>query len=137
VDSLLAVSLTSMLRAFDSPHGKADARLDLVARCQLLVEQHLKDRHMSVTWLAEHLGCTPDHLSRAFQRKTGTNLIDSINRGRIQCAVQLMSRLDFNIAEIAWTCGYSTQSYFNRLFLRQMGLTPRQYRSSLASLPSP
>jgi AraC-like DNA-binding protein len=46
-----------------------------------------------------------------------------------------MSRLEFNIAEIAWTCGYSTQSYFNRLFLRQMGLTPRQYRASITTAP--
>jgi AraC-like DNA-binding protein len=41
-----------------------------------------------------------------------------------------MDRPDFNIAEIAWASGYSTKSYFNRLFLRQMGPTPRQYRAS-------
>jgi AraC-like DNA-binding protein len=132
VDGLLAASLGTMLHAFDLPQRKSEAGLDLVARCRTLVEQHLHHRDLSVTWLAAHLGCTPDHLSRAFQAKTGVNLIDSINRARISSAVRLMSRLDFNIAEIAWASGYATQSYFNRLFLRQMGQTPRQYRASIA-----
>jgi len=134
VHHLMLVVLGALLDGLGHPQAKKPPGQDLVGRCQALIEQHLNTQQVSVTWLALHLGCTPDHLSRAFQRKTGVTLIDSVNRLRIEHAIHLMRGDEFNIGEIAWATGYATQSYFNRLFRRQMGMTPRQYRSSIAGL---
>ena len=134
VRSLMLAVLSALLAGLGRPHARKNSGQDLVGRCQTLIEQHLNSKQVSVTWLARHLGCTPDHLSRAFQRTTGSTLIGSINRMRIKHAISLMHREEFNISEIAWATGYATQSYFNRLFRRQMGMTPRQYRSSVARI---
>ena len=134
VHNLLLVVLCALLAGLGRPHAKKPPGQDLVGRCQALIEQHLNAKQVSVTWLARHLGCTPDHLSRAFQRRTGATLVNSINRLRIEHAIRLMHGDEFNIGEIAWATGYATQSYFNRLFRRQMGMTPRQYRASIAGL---
>lgn len=132
VRALLMGSLLAIRRALERPYEKSPTSGHLVGRCQSLIGQHLNDSQLSVIWLADQLGCTPDHLSRAFRLKTGLSLIESINRSRIEYAVHLMEGNAFNVGEIAWASGYATQSYFNRLFRRQMGMTPLQYRASIA-----
>ncbi len=132
--SLLAACLAGMRTSLDRIYVKTSGSQHLVERCQSLIEQHLTNRDLSVTQLAAWLGCTPDHLSRAYRRRTGLTLIQSIHRARIAHATSLMFRDEFNISEIAWASGYATQSYFNRLFFREMAMTPRQYRASIARL---
>ena len=43
----------------------------------------------------------------------------------------MLSTTDKNIAEIAASCGFGQQSYYNRLFLREYGMTPKAFRKNM------
>ena len=79
--------------------------------------------------LAEQSGCTPDHLSHLFSRTTGEHLASFIVRRRMERATHLLRESAMAGKEIAWACGYATQSYFVRSFRARFGVTPKVWRS--------
>ncbi|MGQ9491544.1 MAG: helix-turn-helix domain-containing protein [Anaerolineae bacterium] len=51
-----------------------------------------------------------------------------LNRYRIQQAKQLLTNTHKTITEIALEVGFSSSSYFSRIFRRKTGMTPEAYR---------
>nr|WP_249435725.1 helix-turn-helix transcriptional regulator [Paenibacillus sp. Marseille-Q4541] len=70
---------------------------------------------------------TPYALSKAFKQVAGINFIDYVTFRRMDMAKRLLRETDLKINEIADQVGYQ-HSYFNRIFKKQEGLTPGQYR---------
>ena len=71
--------------------------------------------------------------SRCFQRSIGRSPMDYLNYYRIQMAIQQLMTTVKNITEISECNGFSTISYFGKVFKRHTGLSPLQYRSSLST----
>ena len=50
---------------------------------------------------------------------------------RINKACEMLQNTDYAISDIAMRCGFSSSSYFTKLFHAKSGVTPRQYRMML------
>ncbi|MBQ6824539.1 MAG: helix-turn-helix domain-containing protein [Clostridia bacterium] len=70
----------------------------------------------------------PQYLGRLFTKHTGERFHQMLNRIRIERAKHLLHKTDYTVLEIAMLCGYENVTYFNRLFKRDCGMTPREYR---------
>ncbi|MEI6875255.1 MAG: AraC family transcriptional regulator [Spirochaetota bacterium] len=66
--------------------------------------------------------------SRRFKALTGSPLFEYLNRRRVARAALLLKDGDLPVIEIAYSVGYNSLSFFNRYFLRLMGLTPTAFR---------
>ncbi|HAE22166.1 MAG TPA: hypothetical protein DCG47_07575 [Spirochaetaceae bacterium] len=66
--------------------------------------------------------------SRRFKELAGCPLFEFINRQRIKRACALLKSSGLSIIEIAEAVGYNNLSFFNRYFLRIVGVSPREYR---------
>ena len=51
-----------------------------------------------------------------------------LNDYRLTRAGEYLKMTEENVTQIALKCGFENLSYFNRLFRRKFGVTPRQYR---------
>ena len=100
----------------------------LLRRSQELIETHYARLDFSVAWLARALGCSADHLSRLFRRHTGRRLVEFMHDRRVRQARRLLRESTMGVAEVAWACGYSRPSYFNRIFRARVHQTPRAFR---------
>jgi AraC-like DNA-binding protein/mannose-6-phosphate isomerase-like protein (cupin superfamily) len=69
--------------------------------------------------------------SRFFRAHTGKTFPAFVNELRIGRACHLLMEEDLNITEVAFQCGFTNLSNFNRQFLRLKGLSPRQFRYDL------
>ncbi|WP_410771278.1 AraC family transcriptional regulator [Fontibacillus sp. BL9] len=78
--------------------------------------------------LAAEFGLSKYHFLRTFSRYVGLTPNDYLNRVRIERSVELLSRTDWNIEAIASAVGYSSGSYFIKVFRRLTGQTPGQFR---------
>lgn len=78
--------------------------------------------------LADALGMTPSSFSRFFRNATGRTFISFVNLIRISEACKLLNYTDDDITNIAFSCGYSNLSNFNRHFKELRGMTPTEYR---------
>lgn len=67
---------------------------------------------------------------RIFKTYVQQTPIDFLNNYRLEIASNLLSTTDNPILEIANSCGFSSQSYFTKLFQEKFKTTPTAYRKS-------
>ena len=84
---------------------------------------------ISLDSCAERIGTSSYTLSKSFNKILGINFIDYLTDLRIQKAKELLEGTDMKIGDIAERVGYR-HSYFNRIFKKQTGVTPSQFRQS-------
>lgn len=77
---------------------------------------------------------TPTSFCRYFRERANRTLSDFIAELRIGYACKLIAEADRSVSEIAYECGYRTLSNFNRQFRTHVGMTPRQYKQTYATL---
>ena len=65
---------------------------------------------------------------RLFNEYTGKSPIDFLNSYRLEVSSQLLKDKKRRITDIAQECGFTQQSYYNRMFRKEFGLTPNEYR---------
>ncbi len=83
------------------------------------IEDYAKSRHLSTCWFIRNF--------KEIVKATPMQYILSL---RMINAQSLLENTDYNITEIAQTVGYDNPLYFSRLFRRQVGLSPSEYRKA-------
>lgn len=73
-------------------------------------------------------GRSHEHVCRTCKTVTGQTPSEYINQIRIEYAAHLLRSDERSIDDVVDVCGFDNNSYFYRLFRRQYGTTPRQYR---------
>jgi len=99
----------------------------LVARARKFLENHLEKR-VTLKSLASSIGCSPITLTRKFRKSTGESIPAFINRLRVRKAEPLLSSSALSMSEILRSTGFTDARSFRRIFRREVGLSPRDYR---------
>lgn len=72
---------------------------------------------------------SPNHLSRLFSQQGTMSFVDYVRWVRMGKARTILQKYHLPVSEVAKRCGYTDSDYFSRLFRRQFGLTPGEYRA--------
>ena len=86
------------------------------------IEEYAQSRGMSVSWFM-----------RNFKQVTAKSPMQYILAIRINNAVSLLETTDYNVTEISAIVGYDNPLYFSRIFKKQKGVSPSDYRKLLRS----
>lgn len=79
---------------------------------------------------AEQTGYTQEAITRIFQQQFKLSPGQYLLNLRLTKACQLLSENYMSIKEISANCGFRSQNYFSRIFLKKLKVTPSQYRSN-------
>lgn len=93
------------------------------------IEEHY-DEAITLDDVADAMHLSKFHLSRLFQRETGSSIPQYVTARRIKTACRLLQTTDRTIERIGSDVGIPNPSYFIRLFKKTVGLTPLKYRKS-------
>lgn len=86
---------------------------------------------LSVAALAEKCGISVEYYCRMFKSFTGSTPTGYINALRISRACDLLQKNpDRKIEEISRECGFNYITYFNKIFKRETGLSPTEYKQT-------
>lgn len=88
---------------------------------------------LSLTDVAARLNVSPQYLSFVFKKTVGVGFSVYLNRLRLRRAASLLQYTNNTITAVCYDCGYQNLSHFLRIFKKQYGMTPRQYRQMHAS----
>lgn len=80
--------------------------------------------------IAASLQVSADHVSRVFRKETGMSPWQFLNHYRIMQAQRLLLETDLSVTEVGGRVGFNDPAYFVRIFHRETGRSPQQYRKS-------
>ncbi|RKN86815.1 AraC family transcriptional regulator [Paenibacillus ginsengarvi] len=89
------------------------------------------DKKITLESLAGLFNVGVRQLNRLVRQEFDRSVIDVLHTIRIDRAKRLLIESDEKVISVAALVGYEDPSFFSRLFLRQAGCTPTQYRQSL------
>lgn len=93
--------------------------------------QYIKDHltgKISIDVLARESCMSRSAFFTAFKEQFGISPLEFVLRERIRFAKKAMADLSLSITDICYLSGFNNLNYFIRLFKRQEGITPREYR---------
>ena len=88
------------------------------------------DEPLTLDEIAEAGSISRSQCSRLFKKYSGMSPISFLNHHRLEVSRDMLRSTDDAISDIALACGFSDQSYYNRLFRKEYGCTPLDYRRS-------
>jgi AraC-like DNA-binding protein len=90
------------------------------------IDQHYKDQ-ISIAEVASLVNLSKEAFCRYFKKMTRLTFVEFLNHYRVNQAKRLL-RLDLNITEVCYQCGYESLSYFNRTFKKYTEQSPSSFR---------
>ena len=84
---------------------------------------------LSLDEICEKTHVSKYHLCRVFKENMGVTITEYIKRKRISLACQLLRDTNLKITQIAEKCGFSDSSFFTKIFAKEQGIIPTQYRA--------
>ncbi|REE87414.1 two-component system response regulator YesN [Paenibacillus taihuensis] len=78
--------------------------------------------------IASHVHLNSAYLSRLFKKETGQTLMDYIIGAKMNHAKIMLVESDMKISEICEAMGYDNFSHFSKVFKKQVGVHPQEYR---------
>lgn len=91
------------------------------------VVQNISDNTYTVSALSDDMAVSRSKLHRKLVSLTGYSTANFISMIRLEKAKDLLIKKESNITEIAYQCGFSSQSYFTKTFTEYFQKTPSQF----------
>lgn len=107
---------------------QGDRKLDAsIAKIVQRLHEHLHEP-FKLEELAASINYSVPYFSSMFKKTTGESFVQYVNKLRLEKAKLLLLTTDRKTFEIAEEIGFENYRSFNRLFKREIGLTPSDYR---------
>jgi AraC-like DNA-binding protein len=110
-----------------SLHREDSHEVSLLNQMTACIYQGYSEK-LSLNEIAESASVSVSTANRIFRTYLDRSPVDFLNQCRLEAAAGMLRNIEKAISEIALDCGFSQQSYFNRMFKREYGVTPASYR---------
>lgn len=102
----------------------------IIKRAKLFIEENYH-KDISLEDVSRIVDISSYYFSKLFKEETGENFIEYLTNIRIEKAKKLLQNRDLSIKNICVDTGYSDPNYFSRIFKKQVGVTPTEYREKM------
>ena len=113
-------------------HDFIASEQDFINKMNVIISDNLDNSDFTVEVLAEKLGISRVQLYRKIKAILDVKVSDYIQNIRLEKAEELLkNNLNLSISEIAYSTGFSSQTYFSTSFKIKFGVTPKHFRNKL------
>lgn len=120
IDSVLAAGM----------EGVADTMQEVVRQAAAYIRDHYFET-LTLSGLAEQFHVEHSYFSKLFKKEMGETLVMYISGLRIEKAKEYIRKDAGSLAEIAFMVGYDDYTYFNKVFRKLTGVSPRDYKKKV------
>ncbi|GAA6391642.1 MAG: AraC family transcriptional regulator [Megasphaera sp.] len=125
----LQIMFLSLLRHRpDVPIVRRKSKANIVVqRIISYIGQHYQEK-ITLQDIAGHASYAESECCRIFKKFTGDSIFSYLRAFRLEQSTYLLTRSTISVSDIAYTCGFSSTSYYIEAFRKQFSLTPLCYR---------
>ncbi len=129
INNLAAKIKEAFLSAARNPANGRTGYFSNAIDCALkYIEENYK-KDLSVDRVSNYICMSPNYFSSLFKSKTGCSFTSYLQKIRVEKSKQLLSDPKNKIFEIAEMVGFVNNKYFFKIFKKETGLTPGEYRN--------
>ncbi|UTG62145.1 chromate resistance protein [Elizabethkingia anophelis] len=124
--------LLEILKRFKEEEKNSLKTPEWVKELKEMIQDQI-DTNLSQKELSKELDINPSYLSRIFSKYfENMSFGEYIRKQRIEKAKELMHSPSYSLTEIALLSGFSDQSHFARIFKKETGISPSEFRKKIA-----
>jgi two-component system response regulator YesN len=84
--------------------------------------------NLSLQYVASMVHVTPIWLSKLYKKETGHTFLEDLTSIRMIRAKELLGDIKYKIYHVSYEVGYKDPVHFSKLFKKQVGVTPKEFR---------
>ena len=100
----------------------------IIDRAKEYIMTHYQ-KDISLDDVSREVDISPYYFSKLFKEATGDNFIEYLTNLRIDKAKDLLDNTELSMKEICVQVGYANPNYFSRIFKKNVGVTPTEYKT--------
>ncbi|MNN62133.1 HTH-type transcriptional regulator YesS [compost metagenome] len=104
---------------------------NLVEEAVAYTRANYGDSELSINKVCGQLHISAGYFSSIFKKETKTTFVAYLLHLRMEAAKELLRTTDLRAMEIAEKVGYAEPNYFSFSFKKHVGMSPKEYRSSI------
>ncbi len=116
-----------LMEKYENSKHHSNSRLD---KLLTYIYNHFQD--INLDKVSENIGMNKSALCRYIKKHTNNTFSELVNKVRIKNACILLRETDLSIIQIAFDTGYTSASYFIRMFRKVIGKAPSEYRDEFS-----
>jgi AraC family transcriptional regulator len=134
IESWAIQALVLLHRSFDDFQHQSQVRLtrNEISKVVEFMEANIAE-NITLERIATLVGLSPRHFRRLFRASTGVGPNEMFTNMRLERAARDLRHSQRNVTEISLDCGFSQPQHLATAFRRKFGLTPTEFRRSVAS----
>ena len=103
--------------------------INFINNVNAIVDKHISENEFNVDILCTHIGMSRTSFYNKLKSLTGQPPADYIRNRKIEKAKMMLLKTNLTIMEIAEKCGFYEAKYFREVFKKNVGVSPKQYRT--------
>lgn len=127
-----ALRMKTVKLAVEIAEAVAEARKEhketLIYRCLAYIDEHYMD-DLSLESVAAAFNFNAAYFSHYFKNKLNINFSQYLTQVRLSKAKEFLEHSEERVYQVAARLGYNDVKYFNRVFKKEFGITPEEFRS--------
>ena len=135
IKGIIHFTLALEIRQYDRDEREKSKPVTRLGKRELLrIEEASKEIEtspeysFSVNYLSRKYALSPSKLQDGFKALHGTTVTNYIKRIRVEAAERLIKHSDMNISEVVYSVGFTSRSYFSKIFKKRYNCSPKQYQ---------
>ena len=108
--------------------AKVSAQDETISKVMKFIVANISDPDMKIDDIAQAMGMSRSVLYGKIKNAVGMTPIDFVRHIRIMKAIEMLKNTNDTLANIAYAVGFSDPKYFSKVFKKEMGIIPSDYR---------
>lgn len=125
--SLIEIIIRTMRKTAMPVHTSKDEICEYIMK---YVSENIREKNI-LGKISKEVNFTTAYLSSKFKAEMGMTFLEYLKKLRIEESCRLLANTDKKIIEIAYLSGYSDIKFFNKIFKKHLGITPREFRKRI------
>ena len=121
----------SLMATSVSPVSINNHDTSFIDKVSNIIEEQISNENLSIDYLSEQLHLSRTQVYRKVKALTGYSPVELVKMIRMKKASYLLTTTEMSISEIAYNLGFSTPSYFTKVYKEFWGETPLSTRERI------